>query len=215
MGPAKLRHSLFVGNPSVDFPEEMCRKLVYFYRDIFAAIPRFWATCESWLGRMILAKNPNHPSYDAIMALQAPSLPTCISAQVDAIRLPNGLAIQYPGLRVERDTEGVSQLVYEAKGEHVTKKIYGAKMVENITQALARIVVTDAALKVHHETGYRPFMSTYDSHDYIVPEREVEWFDRYLAQQFAIAPAWLPDVPLASEGGWGRNLLEAEKGVNV
>jgi hypothetical protein len=79
---------------------------------------------------------------------------------------------------------------------------------------LARIVVTDIMLHVDRDTGHRPFMSTYDSHDYIVPESEARDFDAVLERAFAVAPTWAPDLPLASEGGWGRTLLEAEKGVN-
>jgi hypothetical protein len=58
-------------------------------------------------------------------------------------------------------------------------------------------------------------MSTYDSHDYMIPESEVRAFDRLLEQEFAVAPAWAPDLPLASEGGWGKTLLQAERGTNL
>jgi hypothetical protein len=133
----------------------------------------------------------------------------------DCIYLPNGLTIQYPKLRSEIDPDDVDRKrkVYDGSYGGV-KKIYGAKAIENITQALARIVVTDIALRVHRETGFHPFMSTYDSHDYCVPENEVYDFDRVLESEFMVVPEWALGLPLASEGGWGRTLLEAEKGVN-
>jgi hypothetical protein len=164
--------------------------------------------------RMILAKRPELPQYNFYMSKDPPPF-RAVEFVTDAIRLPNGLAIQYPDLRQHMNDKGEYEFIYDAHMEHATKKIYGAKMAENITQALTRIMLTDVARRVQHETGFRPFMSTYDSHDYIVPEDQALPFDRYLEAQFARPPAWLPDVPLASEGGWGRNLLEAEKGANV
>jgi hypothetical protein len=128
--------------------------------------------------------------------------------------LPNRMSIQYPQLRWQSDAaNGQTEIVYKAPRAG-TKKIYGAKLVENITQALARIVVTNAAIRVYHNTGFRPFMSTYDSLDYVCPESGAAAFDELLEHEFAVVPEWAPGLPLASEGGWGRTLLEAEQGVN-
>ena len=57
-------------------------------------------------------------------------------------------------------------------------------------------------------------MSNYDSHEYMVPESIARDFDQVLEHQFSIVPVWAPGLPLASDGGWGRTLLEAERGVN-
>jgi hypothetical protein len=134
----------------------------------------------------------------------------------DCIYLPNGLSIQYPRIRSEIDPDNAPRRrqVYDGPYSGI-KKIYGAKCIENITQALARIVVTDIMLRVKRETGFRPFMSTYDSHEYCVPEGEVYDFDRVLESEFMVVPEWAKGLPLASEGGWGRTLLEAERGMNV
>jgi hypothetical protein len=93
-------------------------------------------------------------------------------------------------------------------------RIYGAKGVENISQALARIVITDVAVRVKRLTGYHPFLSTNDSLDYCVPEAEAEAMDEHLEYEFTITPEWAEGLPLASEGGFGKTLLDAEKGVN-
>jgi DNA polymerase len=129
--------------------------------------------------------------------------------------LPNETAIVYPNLRRERDAldPARTNTVYDGPYGGI-KKLYGAKLIENVTQALARIVVTDIMLRVKQLTGYRPFMSTYDSHDYIVPWAEAPAFDAILERQFLVGPAWAEGLPLASEGGWGATLLEAERGVN-
>jgi hypothetical protein len=143
-----------------------------------------------------------------------PNIPV-IQLGEDCIYLPNGLTIQYPKLRSEIDPDDVDRKrkVYDGSYGGV-KKIYGAKAIENITQALARIVVTDIMLNVHRETGKHPFMCTYDSMDYVVLAEYASEFDRMLEAAFMVVPEWALRLPLASEGGWGRTLLEAEKGVN-
>ncbi len=111
--------------------------------------------------------------------------------------------------------DNTTAMVYDNRTTGGYYKIYGGKSIENISQALSRIVVTDIAVRVFDLTGYHPFLSTHDSLDYCVPEKEVEWWDQELDRQFAIRPTWAPDLPLASEGGWGRTLLAAEKKENM
>jgi DNA polymerase family A len=216
MGGPKLRHTLYIGNGgmSVTLDDKEAWQLVNMYRSTYPEICQLWQKCDIMLQRMILAKNPQHPAYNVLMSSEPPVIPV-VRFATDAIVLPNGLAIQYPDLRQETRSDGAGwETIYDAAMEHATKKIYGAKVVENIVQALARIVVTNIALRVWERCRYRPFMSTYDSHDYIVPEAEAEAFDRVLTEEFAVPPPWLPGLPLASEGGWGTNLSAAEKGLN-
>jgi len=132
----------------------------------------------------------------------------------DCLWLPNGLALAYPELRREMIEEtGKDEMVY--KGIYGTpQRIYGAKAVENLSQALARIVVTDIAVRVRRETSSLPFLSTHDSLDYVVPEGDAAALDAELERQFSLRPSWAADLPLASEGGWGRTLALAERGAN-
>ena len=95
-----------------------------------------------------------------------------------------------------------------------SRKIYGAKCIENLSQALARIVITDVMLRVYTQTKYHPFMTTYDSLDYLVPESDAEGMNTLLEHEFSLRPSWAETLPLASEGGWGNTLSEAEKGAN-
>jgi len=203
-GHEKFRHALFIGagGISVDLELQEALRLVFFYRDEYAEIPALWKRANRLLASML------EGSGDPVDA----TLPVVVR-QRDGLALPNGLAIRYPHLRVEQMalTEG-EQIVYD--GPYGRKRIYGAKMIENVTQALARIVVTDAMLRVACATGRHPIMSTYDSLDYCVREAEAEAFDRLLEAEFAVAPPWAQGLPLASEGGWGATLLEAERGVN-
>jgi hypothetical protein len=97
------------------------------------------------------------------------------------------------------------QMHYTDPQRNYPIRMWGSKLVENISQALSRIIVTDIAIRML-KTGYRPFLTTHDSLDYCVPEGDASAVDAELARQFAHVPAWAHGLPLASEGGWGKNL---------
>ena len=136
----------------------------------------------------------------------------------NAVWLPNGMCISYPNLRSQSVLTHTGQtqpeIVYDLPYGGVAK-LYGGKITENIDQALSRIVITDIIERVRASTGYQPFLSTYDSIDYCVPEGEAKDFDKRLEHEFAIPPSWAPNLPLASEGGYGISLLKAEHGENL
>ena len=205
-GAAKFRHALYIGQGgvSVSLSEEQAQELVSFYRRGYPQIPELWKRGNRAINRMI--RPDRHPD---------PAIPV-IELGERCVYLPNGTAIQYAELSDEPDPDypGGRRATY--RGAYTgRRKIYGAKFIENVTQALARIVVTDIMLRVRAATGHRPFMSTYDSHDYVVAETDVSEFDTMLEREFSVTPAWAPDLPLASEGGFGRTLLQAEQGVNT
>jgi DNA polymerase family A len=80
--------------------------------------------------------------------------------------------------------------------------LYGAKLLENITQALARIVLMQAALRIA-DRGYRFVLQVHDELVYSVPEEDVEDLQAILAEELIRPPAWLPQLPLAFELGVG------------
>jgi DNA polymerase len=207
-GWKKLKTTLYLGNGGVPVvvSDAEAERLVRLYRDTFSEIPGLWRIAGEALRRM--AGLPTRANL--------PDLPVVAYAYDGRcmINLPNGMALRYPNLRQNTDAEtGQIELVYDFP-PHGWKRIYGAKLIENITQALARIVITDVELRVWRETGYRPFLSTYDSHDWIVAASEVHAFDKIITTQFAAAPTWAPGLVLSSEGGWGKTLLQAEHHIN-
>ena len=208
-GPDKLRHTLFIGNGGVSVNVELteARDMVWTYRNTYPEIPDLWDTGEVMLAHMRLmgkdsaALNP-HKTYPIVTYNER------------AIWLPNGMAIQYPNLRYEaRPNSLKKETLYDTP--QGTTNIFGGKVTENCDQALSRIVVTDIARRVVHQTSYEPFLSTHDSLDYCVPEHQVRDFDALLEYEFSISPTWAPNLPLASEGGWGRSLLDAERMLNT
>jgi hypothetical protein len=197
----RFQHALFIGQGgmSVDLPIGEAEAIVEFYRNqAYPEIPRLWQEGNRVVKEMLGGRG-------------TATWIRAVKVHPNRIDLPNGLALRYPGILQIYD---VSKDITYCGPKNERKKLYGAKLIENITQALARIVVTDVMCRVLLRTGFRPFMGTYDSWNYLVPEDEVAAFDHILAEEFCIPPAWAPDLPLASEGGWGRTLLDAERRVN-
>jgi hypothetical protein len=217
-GAPRFRQMLFIGSGGLSQKVELweAQDIVDTYRQTFPEIVSLWHHA-GWLLRTIarfsrrMEKEKRPP--DVVYNTDQDYAHIPIEPDYDSFLLPSGLRIYYPHLR---DEEG--ELVYDDAVYKTPKRMYGAKGVENISQALSRIIVTDIAVRIKQQTGYlrgfHPFLTTHDSLDYCVPKSEAEDMDKELERQFAIVPAWAEGLPLASEGGWGKNLAAAERGAN-
>ena len=87
-------------------------------------------------------------------------------------------------------------------------RIYGAKVTENVTQALARIVVMDQMLAISKR--YRPVHTVYDDIAICVPDEEVEEAKAFILDAMSVAPDWAPGLPIACEVGAGKNYADAK-----
>jgi DNA polymerase len=115
--------------------------------------------------------------------------------------LPNGLFIQYPGLRAHLGEEGKRELVYTSKGLPV--RIYGGKAVENICQAVARQVVAEQMLRVSKR--YKVVLTVHDAIAIIAKKEEAAQAQAYLEECMSWNPKWATGLPLACESGMGES----------
>lgn len=122
----------------------------------------------------------------------------------EALRLPNGNRLRYFMLRQE-DVKGRSEWIYN-QGP-LTKRIYGAKVVENECQSLAFLHISETAMRVKHltEGALWPCHQIHDELLYCVPERIAEQVKRLVIKEMSKSPTWLPDAPLAAEGKIGES----------
>lgn len=110
--------------------------------------------------------------------------------------LPNGCPLIYDTLKWGED----GWVVKRRSGWH---KLYGAKLVENVIQALARVYIAEKMNAITSQ-GIKIALMTHDDL-VIVAKRDIasDMF-RWLQELMCHPPVWASDIPLGSEGHIGR-----------
>ena len=102
----------------------------------------------------------------------------------EGIILPNGLRIRYKNLRKEWDEDDQKlKTVYDSRKGKVS--IWGGTVVENVVQALARIVVGHQMVNIN-ET-YRVALTVHDAAVIVVPEDEKDQAEALVTGQIGRA----------------------------
>jgi len=160
------------------------KKIIDIYRSTAHPVASFWEMCNGLIvsalagGRVYKHK--------------------CLTFRKGEIELPNGMKLLYPNLRQEKDDRGRSQWVY---GPDATK-LYAGKITNNVTQAVARIVMTDGMLRVtkrYHIAG-----TVHDELIAVVPDAEVAEAKTWVLAQMTMEPRYMPGIPLDADGGAHR-----------
>ena len=191
MGPIKFKNQLKVFG--VDLPQEECQRIIRVYRETYPRIPQLWRQAGDALVA-IANEQTAILGREGVLAVEGSK----------GIRLPNNLFIKYPNLRRWVNDQGKEELVYDTKkGKAVIpNRIYGGKVIENVCQALARIVIGEQMLRVAKK--YKVAMTVHDAIGCIVPEHEAQTGREYVEMCMRIRPAWAQDLPLNCESGVGR-----------
>ena len=121
----------------------------------------------------------------------------CLTFRKGEIVLPNGMSLRYPDIEVEYDKKGRPSYSYKAGRKRV--KLYAGKLANNVTQALARIVMTDGMLRV--TDTYDVKGTVHDEQIILVPETDVEYATKWVEEQMIVVPDWMPGIPLAADVG--------------
>jgi DNA polymerase III epsilon subunit-like protein len=161
------------------------KKIIDIYRSTAYPVVGFWKMCDVMLREALYGgKELTHK---------------CLIFRKEEIELPNGMKLLYPDLRIEKDKEtGKSQFVY---GPHATK-LYPGKITNNVTQALARIVMTDGMLRVSKR--YPVVGTVHDELLALVPDAEADEGQKWCLSQMTVVPKYMPGIPLAADGGVNR-----------
>jgi DNA polymerase len=123
-----------------------------------------------------------------------------VDPRAPGIILPNGLPILYDNLRAEAGEKGYEYFYDTRQGP---TRIYGGKCVENVVQALARIVVGEQMVKISKR--YRPILTVHDSVVSCVPEAEADDAREYIETCMRWTPKWAPGLPVNCESGVGTS----------
>ena len=125
----------------------------------------------------------------------------CLTFRKEEIELPNGMKLLYPNLRQQKKKDSKKVEMEWVYGEDATK-LYAGKIANNVTQATARIVMTDGMLRVSKK--YFVAGTVHDEQIVVVPDEEVDFAKTWVLAQMTIEPKYLPGIPLAADGGAHR-----------
>jgi hypothetical protein len=166
------------------------KRIIDIYRATASPVVSFWDMCSSLLvSALVNGKEHTHK---------------CLTFRKGEIELPNGMCLRYSDLREVKDEKGRSQWVY---GPDATK-LYAGKITNNVTQALARVVMTDGMLRVGKR--YPVVGTVHDELIALVPDSEVEEAKTWVLAQMTMEPRYMPGIPLSADGGAHRRYGEAK-----
>jgi DNA polymerase len=194
-GWRKLQHTLKTQPPGAVIDDEECQNIVKLYRDVNSDIIDLWKDSDNMLEAMC---NWDSKSKEYYLGQHK-----VLRVKKEGIELPNGLMIRYPNLRY--DTEGEkSQYKYKSRRGEIS--IWGGAVVENVVQALARIVVGEQMLAINQK--YRVVLTVHDAAVIIVPEVERERAMEFIIEKMSTPPDWAKTLPVACEAKWGHSYGE-------
>lgn len=120
--------------------------------------------------------------------------------------LPSKLYMRYPDLKqtIVQTTKGQRTEWSVLKNRRERDKLYGSKVFQGLTQAMARCIIAEAMLRI--EKKYRILLTIHDAVYLLAPEDKADVVLRFVIEQLRVPPVWMPDIPLDAEGGFGRSL---------
>lgn len=179
-GAEKIQHTLKI-KAGIDLSLADAYRARDAYRTTHPRVVRYWHEAETvlhWLER-------------GLITWWGP-----MRVEDGCLWLPNGLPLIYDTLKRE-DGE------WTLERRHGRAKIYGAKLVENVIQALARVYISEVMRRIA-DAGLRIALMRHDDL-VIVAESDKERKEAYawVANEMRKPPAWAQDIPLNCGGHVG------------
>jgi DNA polymerase len=191
LGKVKLLNTLITKAKEEEleatFTIEQTAKWVDIYRNKHNDTKQYWYHLKSYF--IPLIANGHASTYIA----------GCCKVKHQEIVLPNGLSLYYNQLQLNEAKEW--WYVYGGRW----KKLYGGKLLENLVQALDRVIVMDAAMRVFKRTGIRIAHQIHDELLYVVLASEVDSLKQIVLEEMQRRPSFALDLPLKAEAKIGDN----------
>jgi DNA polymerase len=190
-GALKLQHTLKTTPPGVELPEDECKSIVSLYRETNDKIIELWSDGDDVIKDLAYwnAKPTAWYYYGKH---------DCLRIDKSGVQLPNGLYIRYPNLHLNTD-EDKSRYVYKSRKGPVS--MWGGSLVENVVQALARIIVGEQMLKINER--YRVVLTVHDAAVVVVKKEELDAAMQYVVEVMSTPPQWATGLPVACEAKHG------------
>lgn len=222
MGPAKFLDTCLSWGMKID--EDLARLAIYTYRDTYPEVKNFWAQMEK---SAVGAASSIEASWAGNYYIRWEKIGDFLKCKV-----PSGRSLQYykPEIIEKESPYGLKPALTfmgEKQGKTGGKSwmrvdTYGGKLVENITQAVARDLMAEAMLRIEEKEYFNIVLSI---HDEIVAETPI--FKRYpqidykandsmetifpsvrlnqFEQLMSEVPSWATGCPIEAKGWIGKH----------
>jgi DNA polymerase len=179
----------------VELDDQEAKRIVNLWRATYTKVPQLWQLADVALYRM-------GTGADLLSPVDPGGL---IKVGDKSLFTPPQHMLRYPGLRMARDG-----WVYDKRLSRGTAevKLYGAKLVENWTQHIARNIIAEQWLRVSKR--YRVLIQVLDVLVVLLPENEADEGIAWMITEMSRSPEWWPEIPLAAEGKHGPSYGHAK-----
>jgi DNA polymerase len=134
MGAERFQAQLKVSG--IELPLDECKHIITTYRNTYTKIPELWKQAQKCIEAMMTNRHAELGAEDVLE----------FSPSRKGFKLPNGLWQRYETLRKGSNSDGYDEFSYKTRKGDV--KLYGGKLVENVSQALARCVIAEQMAKI-------------------------------------------------------------------
>jgi DNA polymerase len=152
---------------------------------MYPNIPQLWAIGKQLLFYMLDQTSSSY-SYGPLQVAS------------NALKLPNGMYLQYPKLRYSS-----GEFVYDSGRTGITRT-HGPRLVENIIQALARIVITDQMLAIQKLPEVDVVLTVHDEIIAIGSDENATETLNKIMTIMKTSPTWCTELPLDAEGAHSK-----------
>lgn len=175
---------------------DLAQRAVNAYRYKYAAVKAFWNDIEEAAIRAVKYPGKRFDVNELIQWL--------VKGQYLYCRLPSGRLLAYYAPKIERraspygERDQLTYMAVDSKTKQwVREGTYGGKLTENVVQATARDVMTDAMFRVER-SGYETILTVHDEIVCEVPKGfgALSEFERLMSE----LPPWAKGLPIKVEG---------------
>lgn len=190
MGAKKLKATLR-GKGVIESMEQV-QRYVDVYRSSYPSIPALWYYADETI--QIMANGGSR------------KIGPC-TVQGTKVHLPNGMTLDYPNLRYIQNSK-YQGWGYTFAGQ--VRTMWGGKFIENLIQALARIIVMEHMRQAYKQYNMRPALQAHDELVYVVPTPMLPQLKQGLLSIMKTAPSWAKGLPVDAESGHGPTYGDAK-----
>ena len=193
VGATKLRLAIKTLS-GVDLGEVESKRIVDLYRATYTGVTDLWKTCTTAI-KTIADDGKFTFGNEGLYKVEGKK----------GIKFPSGMYMQYPQLaNVIDDKTGEQGYKYKLRNGY--DRLYGGKLTNNLVQGTARCIMSEAMVRVNKR--YPIVLTIHDALYILAPEAEAQEALDFLIEEMTKVPSWMPGIPLAAEGGYGKSLKD-------